>query len=137
VALILDTGPLLAALDAADPDHGPCAALLTSATEDLLVPMLVLSELDYWCSARLSSSAWDAFLEDVLCGAYTVEPPTAADLQRCRELQSRYADLNLGVVDASVIALGERLGEDKIATLDRRHFSVVRPVHRDAFRLVP
>jgi predicted nucleic acid-binding protein len=137
VALILDTGPLLAALDAADPDHDPCAALLTSATEDLVVPTLVLSELDYWCAARLGPSVWDTFLEDLLTGAYTTEPPIAADLERCRELQSQYADLKLGVVDASVIALGERLGEDKIATLDHRHFSAVRPKHTDAFQLVP
>ena len=137
MALILDTGPLLAALDAADPDHEPCAAVLTTATEDLIVPMLVLSELDYWCSARLGPQAWDAFLEDVLSGAYITHAPTVADLQRCRELQSRYADLELGVVDASVIALGERLGEEKIATLDHRHFSAVRPKHTEAFRLVP
>jgi predicted nucleic acid-binding protein len=137
VALILDTGPLLAALDAADPDHEPCATLLTSATEDLIVPTLVLAELDYWCAARLSPSVWDAFLEDLLSGAYHAEPPIIPDLRRCRELQSRYADLKLGVVDASVIALSERLGEDKIATLDHRHFSVVRPKHVDALRLAP
>lgn len=137
MALILDTGPLLAALDAADPDHEPCAALLTAAVEDLIVPMLVLSELDYWCSERLSPLVWDAFLNDLLTGAYIAEAPTGADLRRCRELQSRYADLKLGVVDASVIALAERLGQDKIATLDHRHFSVVRPKHTDAFQLVP
>ena len=47
MALILDTGPLLAALDAADPDHARCAALLTDSIEDLVVPALVLAELDY------------------------------------------------------------------------------------------
>jgi uncharacterized protein len=137
LALILDTGPLLAALDAADPDHATCAALLTAATEDLIVPVLVLSELDYWCSARLSGTAWDIFLEDLIAGVYTAVAPTTADLQRCRELQTRYADLNLGVVDASVIALAERLDENKVATLDHRHFTVVRPLHTDALRLVP
>jgi uncharacterized protein len=137
VALILDTGPLLAALDAADPDHEPCAALLTTASEDLIVPTLVLAELDYWCAARLGPAVWDAFLEDLISGAYTAHPPAGADLQRCRDLQSHYADLDLGVVDASVIALAERLGEEKLATLDHRHFTVVRPRHTDAFRLLP
>jgi predicted nucleic acid-binding protein len=56
---------------------------------------------------------------------------------RCRELQTHYADLALGIVDASVMALTERLGEDKLATLDRRHFSVVRPAHTKALLLLP
>jgi len=137
VALICDTGPLLAALDAADPDHKHCARLLTDADEDLIVPTLVLAELDYWCSRRLPPEAWLIFLDDLLAGVYRVEPPTGADLVRCRELQSRYADLALGVVDASVVALAERLGESKVATLDQSHFRTVRPVHVDGLELRP
>jgi predicted nucleic acid-binding protein len=137
VALILDTGPLLAALDAADPDHAACAALLVDADEDLVVPGLVLAELDYWCHERLGVDAWLVFLEDVVRGAYRVEPPALVDLERCATLQRRHADLGLGVVDASVVALAERLGERRVATLDHRHFAVVRPAHADAFELVP
>ena len=137
MALVLDTGPLLAAFDTADPDHERCAALLTGAEEDLVVPALVLGELDYWCAERLDPGVWLAFLDDLLAGAYRVEPPTGADLERCRALQEQYADLSVGVVDASVLALVERLGEDKLATLDHRHFSVMRPAHADALALVP
>lgn len=137
VALVLDTGPLLAALDAADPDHRRCAALLTDAAEDLVVPALVLAELDYWCARRLSADAWLIFLDDVVSGAYRVEPPSSVDLGRCRDLQDRYRDLSLGVVDASIIALAERLGEPKVATLDQRHFRTVRPGHVAAFELLP
>jgi uncharacterized protein len=137
VALVLDTGPLLAALDAADPDHERCATLLTEATEDLVVPTLVLSELDYWCHERLDVSVWLAFLDDLLEGAYRSNPPTGDDLARCRALQEQYADLGVGVVDASVLALVERLGEDKLATLDHRHFSVLHPAHVEALRLLP
>jgi uncharacterized protein len=137
VALICDTGPLLAALDAADPDHERCARLVTDAEEDLVVPTLVLGELDYWCSRRLPVKAWLIFLDDILAGAYRIEPPTGADLARCRELQARYADLALGVVDASVVALAERLSEPKVATLDQRHFRAVRPAHVDALELRP
>jgi predicted nucleic acid-binding protein len=137
VALILDTGPLLAALDAADPDHSRCAALITGEGEDLVVPVLVLSELDYWCARRLPSEAWLTFVDDVLAGAYQVESTTMADLTRCRELQARYADLDLGVVDASIVALAERLGVRRIATLDERRFRIVRPAHAEAFELVP
>jgi uncharacterized protein len=137
MALVLDTGPLLAALDRADPDHQRCSALLIEAAEDLVVPSLVLAELDYWCHERLGADVWLAFLEDVLEGAYRAEPPTLADLRRCHAIQTDYSDLGLGVVDASVVALVERLDERKLATLDRRHFSVVRPAHTEALRLLP
>jgi len=137
VALVLDTGPLLASLDAADPDHARCASLLTDADEDLVVPALVLAELDYWCSRRLSPKAWLIFLDDVVAGAYRVEPPATIDLTRCRELQDTYRDLSLGVVDASIVALAERLDEPKVATLDQRHFRAVRPAHVAAFELLP
>lgn len=137
MALICDTGPLLAALDTADPDHERCARLLTDADEDLVVPTLVLAELDYWCGRRLSPEAWLIFLDDVLAGVYRVEPPTSIDLARCRELQERYADLSLGVVDASIVALAERLREPKVATLDQRHFRAVRANHVDTLELRP
>jgi uncharacterized protein len=137
VALVFDTGPLLAALDAADPDHTACAALVTGTAEDRIVPSLVLAELDYWCLHRLTADAWLTFLDDVLAGAYRVESPSASDLQRCRTLPDRYRDLALGVVDASVIALVERLGESKVATLDHRHFGAVRPAHVKGLRLLP
>jgi hypothetical protein len=67
--------------------------------------MRVLSELDYWCARRLPPEVWAGFLEDLIAGAYRAEGPTAADFVRCRELQPRYADLALGIVDASVVAL--------------------------------
>jgi uncharacterized protein len=137
VALVLDTGPLLAALDRADRDHVRCVRLIESTREDLVVPGLVLAELDYWCQERLGGQVWLAFLEDVLEGAYRVQPPTLGDLRRCRELQERYADLRLGVVDASVVALLERMREDTVATLDHRHFAVVRPAHVEALTLLP
>lgn len=137
MALILDTGPVLAALDVADPDHLACASLLTASVEDLVVPVLVLAELDYWCARRLPAEAWLIFLDDVLAGVYRIEAPSTTDLRRCRELQARYRDLGLGIVDASVIALAERLAEPKVATLDHRHFGAVRPSHVSSLEIRP
>jgi predicted nucleic acid-binding protein len=124
VALVLDTSVLL-------------GALISGASEELIVPALVLSELDYWCHERLTVEVWLTFLGDVLAGAYGVEHPTQEDLERCHELQGEYADLGLGVVDASVLAVVERLDEPKLATLDRRHFATVRPRHAGALNLLP
>jgi predicted nucleic acid-binding protein len=137
MALVFDTGPLLAALDAADPDHRRCVSLLSDTNEDLVVPILVLAELDYWCHQRLGAGAWISFMEDLLAGAYRLETVTMTDLTRCHEIQTLYLDQDVGVVDASVMALVERLGEDRLATLDHRHFSVLRPVHVGALELLP
>lgn len=137
MALILDTSALLAALDTADPDHERCATLIAGSSEDLVVPALVLSELDYWCHKRLTGKVWLNFLQDVLDGLYSVEHPTRADLGRCHELQTTYADLEVGVVDASVLAAVERLRESKLATLDHRHFGTMRPRHTEELRLLP
>ena len=77
------------------------------------------------------------FLGDLAAGVFTVEPVTAPDWLRVAELVARYRDLPLGTVDASVVATAERLGVDEVATLDRRHFHVVRPHHVGTFTLVP
>ncbi len=137
MALVCDTGALLAAIDRRDPAHGACVAVLSGAREDLLVPTLALAELSYFCDKLRLHDAWAAFLDDVDAGAWRVEHPNAADLRRARELQEQCRDLRLGVVDASIVALCERLGEPKLATLDRRHFAAVKPHHVEALTLLP
>lgn len=77
------------------------------------------------------------FLGDLASGAFSVVPVATADWLRIAELVARYRDLPLGTVDASVVATAERLGIREIATVDRRHFTVVRPNHVKAFTLMP
>jgi predicted nucleic acid-binding protein len=77
------------------------------------------------------------FLGDLAAGAFAVEPVHPSDWLRIAALVWRYRDLPLGTVDASVVAAAERLGIVNIATLDRRHFLVVRPSHTPAFTLLP
>jgi predicted nucleic acid-binding protein len=137
VALVLDTGPILALLDAGDEAHERSVAMVEELGEDLVVPTCVLVEVDYWVRKLLAEESWSVFVEDVVSGAYRLEPLTLADLERAAELERDYEDLDLGLVDASVIALCERLGETKVATLDRRDFSVVRPRHCEALTLLP
>jgi hypothetical protein len=136
MALLLDTGPIVAALDEDDPEHNRCLALLAGG-DDLLVPSPILAEVDYWLSKLGSIRAWADFATDISGGAYRLIHPSEADLIRAVELELVYADLRLGFVDASIIALAERLNETRIATLDRRHFSVVRPRHCPHFTLLP
>lgn len=137
MALILDTGPLYAALDRSDTDHATCRRLLETAGEALLIPAPVLVEVEYWTSRRLGTGAWLALLDDIDAGAFVVEDLVTADYRRVRELCDRYADADIGFVDAAVLAVTERLAEPKLATLDRRHFGALRPRHVDALTLLP
>lgn len=137
MALILDTGPLYASLDRSDQDHPACRALIEAATEPLVIPAPVLVEVDYWIQQRLTPGALVALLSDVEAGAYVVADLTASDYTRVRELCDRYADADIGFVDAAVLAIVERLGESKLATLDRRHFGLLRPRHRESIDLLP
>ncbi len=137
MALILDTGPLYASLDRTDADHSAARHLIESTDEVLVVPSPVLVEVDYWIHTRLHSGVLIALLDDIAAGAYSVEDLTAEDYRRVRELCDRYADSDIGFVDAAVLAVVERLNEPKLATLDHRHFRLLRPRHVDALQLVP
>ena len=137
MALVLDTGPILALLDADDPAHAKCVSLIDDTVEQLVVVAPTLIEVDYWIRKRLQPEVWSIFVEDIVDGAYRLECLTLQDLLRVVELQTDYADLDLGMVDAAVIATCERLGEEKVATLDQRHFRTVRPKHCDYLDLLP
>jgi predicted nucleic acid-binding protein len=97
----------------------------------------VIAEVAYLIGTRLGWEAEVRFLGDLAGGNFTLEPLHPADAVRMAELVARYRDLPLGTVDASVVAAAERLTVSKIATTDRRHFSIVRPAHTDAFELLP
>jgi predicted nucleic acid-binding protein len=101
------------------------------------LPQLVLVEAGYFVRKLLGPVAEADFLRELVRGPLDLQPLEHADLIRMAELIEIYADLGLGTVDASVIATAERLGVSTIATLDRRHFTVVRPRHVGAFELVP
>lgn len=137
MALVLDTGPVVALLDAADPEHERCLAMVEDVGEDLVVPAPVLVEVDYWLLKLFGPAPWETFVEDVANGAYRLHHLDEADLVRAAELERTYESLDLGLVDAAVIATCERLGEEKLATLDRRDFGAVRPAHCERLALLP
>jgi uncharacterized protein len=135
VALIVDTGPLVALLDATDPDHERCTALLRETHEPRIVPVCVLVEVEYLL--RPWPHALSALLADFDAGAFELLDLPTRWLLRSGELVERYRDLPLGLVDATVVAATEMLRETKVATLDHRHFAVVRPAHATALELLP
>jgi uncharacterized protein len=136
-ALVVDSGPLFAFLDRRDPLHASCVPLFETHPGPLVVPTLVLAEVTFLAGERLHVDAELRLLADFALGNFIAEAVHATDWLRIAQLVERYADLLLGTVDASVVAAAERLGVTTIATLDRCHFSVVRPKHVEAFELLP
>jgi uncharacterized protein len=135
--LIVDTGPLVAAADRADKDHAACQELLEDDEGPLVTTGLVIAEAAYLINRQLGPVAEAALYTSVIDGDLEVASLGRADWERIRELATAYASLPLGGTDASVIALAERHGAIRVATLDRRHFTVVRPRHTQALELLP
>lgn len=135
--LIIDAGPLIAASSRRDRDHERCATLLSESPALLVVPALVVTEVAYHLGTRLGPRAERAFAASIRAGELDVEPVEQVDWVRIEDLMAEYEDLELGLVDASVVAACERLQATRLATLDRRHFSVVRPRHCAALELLP
>jgi predicted nucleic acid-binding protein len=135
MALVVDSGPLIALLDATEADHDAYATLLQGASEALVVPVCVLVEVEYLL--RRWSAAFDALLREFAAGSFELLSLTTPWLLRAGDFVAQYRDLPLGLVDATVFAAAEMLNETRVATLDRRHFTTVRPVHVDALSLVP
>lgn len=99
--------------------------------------MLVVTEVTYLISTRLGVDAEVRFLGDLASGAFAVEPVRPADWLRIAQLTSMYRNLPLGTADASVVTAAERLDITEVATLDHRHFTVVRPKHCAYFDIKP
>ncbi|HEY0783190.1 MAG TPA: PIN domain-containing protein [Thermoanaerobaculia bacterium] len=132
-ALICDTGALLDYLVAAAPDHLRFRDAIDRA-RTRYVPGLVLAELDYFL--RRERSAMDLFMDDLKRGAFTYAPSTLDQLSRAMAIDERYADLGLGLVDSTVVALAEELGLRRLATRDVRHFAAIRLRDGSPFELV-
>lgn len=135
--LIVDTGVLVAVGDEADRYYKPCRDLLETDQGPLVTNALVVAETAYMLRRGLGGVAELALLEMIRDGTLMVVNLLPEDWDRVAELVERYDDLGLGVTDASVIAMAERLGASRVATLDRAHFRVVRQRHLPAFELLP
>lgn len=135
--ILLDTSGLLAALDESQRHHQECANLIGNAAPPLLLSPFVLAELDYLLMRHVGQHAQSALLDEVARGTYQLEPFTAVDIARAKEVVDQYADLKVGLADASIVVLAERHGVTEVLTLDERHFRAIRVERRKRFRVLP
>jgi len=134
--VIVDTGILYALADR-DDRHHRAARRVFALPEPRIVPEPVIVETDWLILDHLGVEAEIAFLSGLAAGEFAVEPCTRADHERAAQLVTQYRDARIGYVDAATVAMAERLDERRIATLDRRHFGIIRPRHTNVFEILP
>jgi predicted nucleic acid-binding protein len=133
--LLLDTGPLVALLDASERRHEDCKAFFSAWRGSVVTSEAVVTEAVY----LLSSVEVDGTkaLEFCLRGGATVKPWTEGRALRASELMRKYRDIPMDYADASLVALAEELGTPDVFTLDRKGFAAYRWQRRRAFRVHP
>ncbi|MEZ4663509.1 MAG: PIN domain-containing protein [Caldilineaceae bacterium] len=134
---ILDTSFLLAMSNTQDRNHSRVLEVAKSIAEPLVLPVTVLPEVSYLIGSRLGHTAMRQFLKRLVTSNVTIEMITVVDLERTTEILEAYADSRLDFVDATIVALAERLRITRILTLDRRDFTIIRPKHHPYFEILP
>ena len=135
--IVVDTGVLYSFFVGDDPHHQEAATVLTSTDELLIVSPLVLAELDYFVLTRHGVDAELLVLTELQEGLYEIPPVDSDDLVASRSIIAQYADLAVGLTDASLVVLAARYGTPRIATFDRRHFGALSLPGGGALELLP
>ena len=135
--IVLDTGGLYAALDANEALHGRTVAALVASTPPRVISPFVLAELDDLIGNRVGHQAQIALIEEVARGAYQLELFSSEDMGHAKRIMERYADLRIGLADASVVVLASRHKTLDLLCTDERHFRALRGTSGKPFRLLP
>jgi uncharacterized protein len=137
VTLIIDAAPLVALGDSRDPLHARVGDVLRAEHGELVVPAPVSAEVDYIIRHRGTAQAARAFLRDVAAGRFLVEGLTPDEHAMAARLDEQYADLDLGLADASVVVLAKRFRTTRLLSFDDRDFRAVTPLSGGHFTLLP
>lgn len=135
--MIVDTSALLAYFDANEPDHDAVANVIEESDEPLVVSPFVVAELDYLVATRVGVDAELAVLGELSSGAWDLASVGASELELASTVIKKYRDQHIGVADASIVVLANSHRTRTIATLDRRHFTVLRPIAGGRFAVLP
>ncbi len=133
--ILADTSGLLSLYNRREPTHASVSDVVAQEQGPFVVSPYVIAELDYLVSTRLGADAEQRVLAELASPAYVLASVDRDDLRACTELISRYG--GLGVTDASMLVLADRLGIDRVLTLDRRHFEAARTPSGRALAIVP
>lgn len=137
MTFIADSNFVYALYNASDIHHRDAMSFLSQNTEVMLVPDVVLPEVSYLIARDIGHSGMQTFLERFMQLDVQLEAVGMEDLARVRDIVSAYADARFDIVDCCIMAIAERLDITRIATFDRRDFSIFQPRHCDFLELLP
>lgn len=137
MTLVVDAAPIVALADAGEPLREEILADLEAEPGELIIPAPVTAEIDYLLGQRFGVAARRAFLGDLAAARFTVAPLERDDYIAILDLESRYADLDLGLADCSVAILAGRYSTTRVLSFDQRHFRAVAPPQGGAFTILP
>ena len=133
--LLLDTGPLVAALDARDQWHTRCVAVWPSAIDRCLTVEAVVAEA---CHLVLrGGGAAHAPLDFLLAAEIPILGLESGGHRRASSLMAQYAKLPMDFADGCLVALSEALHVSTVFTTDRRGFATYRPPRGRRFTVLP
>ena len=122
MSVLLDTGIVYAYYDRSDAWHARARTLIETEQRGLVLPAPVVPEVDHLLGSRLGAKGRLAFYAGIVEGYYLVADVPRPAYPRIADINRQFEDLNLGFVDAAIVALAESLGLSRVATTDRRHF---------------
>ena len=137
MTLLVDTGPLVTLADPNDSRRDDVARLLRDAPGPLVVPAPVTAEADYLIGVRVGPLARRRLLRDIAAGRFEVAGLDRSEYAAALAVDERYADLDLGLADASIVVLCQRYRTRSIATFDHRCFRPLTPLQGGVFTLLP
>lgn len=137
IGVLLDSSAVYALADQDDKWHEPMASAVESQSGERVVPVTVLTEACYMLATRLGPRAERRLLRAIMHGEFLLEGLGVPDIARVDQVLQKYADANIGFVDASIVAIAERLRLPTILTTDQRHFRLFRPRHCRTFTILP
>ena len=135
--IICDTSVLFTAYDEDQPNHAAVMSVLHAERGPFVLSPFILAELDYFVLTRLGAHIEDRLLKEVAEGAYELCSMTSADVAQARDVTRQYADLKLGLADASNVVIAARYQTTRILTFDHKHFRAITPLWGSAFTLLP
>lgn len=134
---IVDTSFLVSLINPREQQHQACVAVARQLRERLVIPQVVLPEACYLVDKYVGHPAMRSMVRQLARPPWDLEPLHEGDVLRAAAVLDQYHDQSLDFVDACIVAIAERLRVQRVLTLDRRHFALIRPQHCAAFEILP
>jgi hypothetical protein len=133
--VLADTGGIIALLDASDKNHSAVVDVVLHS--EVIVPVTILPEVDYLATKYLGEAVSRLFFEDLATGTFQYLELDPSTLPSILKRMTRYADVPIGFVDASLAVMADHQKIENLLTLDRRHFSIIQSETYQAFQIFP